>query len=323
MTIEDLEQLKADGMIDDRKYQQLKAKISMQGYQPGQQVAPSNAYEMTNYGKNLQAQAEPMEQNFNPSFGYDAQAEKIAQLEQQIAMVKERIVRNERALTGKSYEDANKKLASLEMDKIGVRLNRQPAQSDPTMLWRWNQGRLDTMKANANVKSNEAAKFANTVDMWVNTRPAPTTEGIMQQISNLNSAIRDGKNAGADVSRLVTKKQELEALVYGGDNTGISNTSSTNYGAGTNKEQLSGLLKTTLTNAKNSSELITFKNQHPELTPEQLSSVDTKIAELQKKEKANSESEKFEKWLKGRGYKNGSKGLSPKILASLKRQYGG
>lgn len=243
---------------------------------------------------------------------------KIAELEQQIAIVKERIVRNERALTGKSYEDANKKLASLEMDKIGVRLNRQPAQSDPTMLWRWNQGRLDTMKANANVKSNEAAKFVNTVDMWVNTRPAPTTEGIMQQISNLNSAIRDGKNAGADVSKLVTKKQELEALIYGGD---IG--SSTNYGAGTDKEQLSGLLKTTLTNAKNSSELITFKNQHPELTPEQLSSVDTKIAELQKKEKANSESEKFEKWLKGRGYKNGSKGLSPKILATLKRQYGG
>lgn len=319
MTIEDLEQLKADGMIDDRKYQQLKSKISMQGYQPGQQVAPSNAYDMTNYGKNLQAQAEPIEQNFNPSFGYDERNAKIAELEQQIAMVKERIVRNERALTGKSYEDVNKKLASLEMDKIGVRLNRQPAQSDPTMLWRWNQGRLDTMKANANVKSNEAAKFANTVDMWVNTRPAPTTEGIMQQISNLNSAIRDGKNAGADVSRLQTKKQELEALIYGGDNTG----SSTNYGAGTNKEQLSGLLKTTLTNAKNSSELITFKNQHPELTPEQLSSVDTKIAELQKKEDAKVKSEKFEQWLKSRGYKNGSKGLSPRILATLKRQYGG
>ena len=319
MTIEDLEQLKADGMIDDRKYQQLKSKISMQGYQPGQQVAPSNAYDMTNYGKNLQAQAEPIEQNFNPSFGYDERNAKIAELEQQIAMVKERIVRNERALTGKSYEDANKKLASLEMDKIGVRLNRQPAQSDPTMLWRWNQGRLDTMKANANVKSNEAAKFANTVDMWVNTRPAPTTEGIMQQISNLNSAIRDGKNAGADVSRLQTKKQELEALVYGGDNT----RSSTNYGAGTDKEQLSSLLKTTLTNAKNSSELITFKNQHPELTPEQLSSVDTKIAELKKNEDAKAKSEKFEKWLKGRGYKNGSKGLSPKILAALKRQYGG
>ena len=311
MTIEDLEQLKADGMIDDRKYQQLKAKISMQGYQPGQQVAPSNAYDMTNYGKNLQSQSEPVEQNFNPSFGYDERNAKIAQLESQIAMVKERIARNERALTGKSYDDVNNKLAALEMRKIN--------SSDPTTLWRWQQQRQDTKDANADTKTKAAEQFANTVDMWVNTRPAPTTEGIAQQISNINSAIRDGKNAGADVSRLVTKKQELEALIYGGDNIG----SSTNYGAGTNKEQLSGLLKTTLTNAKNSSELITFKNQHPELTPEQLSSVDTKIAELQKKEKANSESEKFEKWLKGRGYKNGSKGLSPRILATLKRQYGG
>ena len=236
---------------------------------------------------------------------------KIAQLESQIAMVKERIARNERALTGKSYDDVNNKLAALEMRKIN--------SSDPTTLWRWQQQRQDTKDANADTKTKAAEQFANTVDMWVNTRPAPTTEGIAQQISNINSAIRDGKNAGADVSRLVTKKQELEALIYGGDNIG----SSTNYGAGTDKEQLSGLLKTTLTNAKNSSELIKFKNQHPELTPEQLSSVDTKIVELQKKEKANSESEKFEKWLKGRGYKNGSKGISSKILATLKRQYGG
>lgn len=279
---------------------------------------------MVNFDRGMQIPAQVSQPDLSPEnmevSDYSGERNaKIAELEQQIAMVKERIVRNERALTGKSYEDVNKKLATLEMDKIGVRLNRQPAQSDPTMLWRWNQGRLDTMKANANVKSNEAAKFANTVDMWVNTRPAPTTEGIMQQISNLNSAIRDGKNAGADVSRLQTKKQELEALIYGGDNIG----SSTNYGAGTDKEQLSGLLKTTLTNAKNSSELITFKNQHPELTPEQLSSVDTKIAEFKKNEDAKAKSEKFEKWLKGRGYKNGSKGLSPKILATLKRQYGG
>ena len=271
---------------------------------------------MINFDRGMQIPAQVSQPDLSPEnmtvSDYSGEFDsKIAQLEQQIAQVKERIVRNERALTGKSYEDVNNKLAALEMKKIN--------SQDPTTLWRWNQGRLDTMKANANVKSNEAAKFANTVDMWVNTRPAPTTEGIMQQISNLNSAIRDGKNAGADVSRLQTKKQELEALVYGGDNT----RSSTNYGAGTNKEQLSGLLKTTLTNAKNSSELITFKNQHPELTPEQLSSVDTKIAELKKNEDAKAKSEKFEKWLKGRGFKNGSKGLSPKILATLKRQYGG
>ena len=271
---------------------------------------------MVNFDRGMQIPAQVSQPNLSPEnmtvSDYSGEFNsKIAQLEQQIAQVKERIARNERALTGKSYEDVNNKLAALEMKKIN--------SQDPTTLWRWNQGRLDTMKANDVVKSKASEQFANTVDMWVNTRPAPTTEGIAQQISNLNSAIRDGKNVGADVSKLQIKKEELESLIYGDGNEG----NPTNYGAGTNKEQLAGLLKTTLSNSKNSSELITFKNQHPELTPEQLSSVDTKIAELQKKEKANSESEKFEKWLKGRGYKNGSKGISQKILTTLKRQYRG
>ena len=271
---------------------------------------------MVNFDRGMQIPTQVSQPNLSPEnmsvSDYSGEFEaKIAQLEQQIAQVKERIARNERALTGKSYEDVNNKLAALEMKKIN--------SQDPTTLWRWQQQRQDTKDANANTKANAAAQFANTVDMWVNTRPAPTTEGIAQQISNLNSAIRDGKNVGADVSKLQTKKEELESLIYGNGNEG----NPSNYGAGTDKEQLAGLLKTTLTNAKNSSELITFKNQHPQLTPEQLSSVDTKIAELQKKEKANSESVKFEKWLKGRGYKNGSKGLSQKILTTLKRQYRG
>lgn len=314
MTIEELEQLKADGMIDDRKYQQLKSAISMQGYQPGQQAAPSNAYEMTNYGKNLQAQAEPMEQNFNPSFGYDAQAEKISQLEQQIAQVKERIARNERALSGKSYEDVNNKLAALEMKKIN--------SQDPTMIWRWQQQRQDTNTANANVKSNEAAKFANTVDMWVNTRPAPTTEGIMQQISNINSAIRDGKNAGADVSRLVTKKEELESLVYGNDEQSAN--TDDKYVKGTDTEKLNADVEDTISAAKTSTEIAQYIEKNKKfLKPEQINKLNDKQRELEKKEIAKAKSEKFEQWLKGRGYKNGSKGISPKILATLKRQYGG
>ena len=314
MTIEDLEQLKADGMIDDRKYQQVKAKISMQGYQPGQQVAPANAYDMTNYGKNLQAQAEPMEQNFNPSFGYDERNAKIAQLESQIAMVKERIARNERALTGKSYDDANNQIAALEMKKIN--------SSDPTTLWRWQQQRQDTNAANANTRANAAAQFANTVDMWVNTRPAPTTEGIAQQISNINSAIRDGKNAGADVSRLVTKKEELEALIYGNDPQLPNNNNK--YVRGTDTEKLNADVEDTISAAKTSTEIAQFiKNNRQLLKPEQINKLNAKQRELEKKEKANAESEKFEQWLKNRGYKNGSSttGLTPKMLASLKRQY--
>ena len=314
MTIEDLEQLKADGMIDDRKYQQVKAKISMQGYQPGQQVAPANAYDMTNYGKNLQAQAEPMEQNFNPSFGYDERNAKIAQLESQIAMVKERIARNERALTGKSYDDANNQIAALEMKKIN--------SSDPTTLWRWQQQRQDTNAANANTRANAAAQFANTVDMWVNTRPAPTTEGIAQQISNINSAIRDGKNAGADVSRLVTKKEELEALIYGNDPQLPNNNNK--YVRGTDTEKLNADVEDTISAAKTSTEIAQFiKNNRQLLKPEQINKLNAKQRELEKKEKANAESEKFEQWLKNRGYKYGSSttGLTPKMLASLKRQY--
>ena len=288
MTIEDLEQLKADGMIDDRKYQQLKAKISMQGYQPGQQVVPSNAYNMTNYGKNLQAQAEPMEQNFNPSFGYDERNAKIAQLEQQIAMVKERIARNERALTGKSYEDVNNQIAALEMKKIN--------SSDPTTLWRWQQQRQDTNAANANTRANAAAQFANTVDMWVNTRPAPTTEGIAQQISNINSAIRDGKNVGADVSRLQTKKEELEALIYGND-TQLPNTNN-KYVRGTDTEKLNADVEDTISAAKTSTEIAQFiKNNRQLLKPEQINKLNAKQRELEKKEKAAADEREFIAWV--------------------------
>lgn len=202
MTIEDLEQLKADGMIDDRKYQQLKAKISMQGYQPGQQVAPSNAYDMTNYGKNLQALAEPIEQNFNPSFGYDEREAKIAQLEQQIAMVKERIARNERALSGKSYEDANNKIAALEMRKIN--------SQDPTTIWRWQQQRQDTKAANEQVKSNTANKFVNEEEALLKTSISPDYEEQVQLLSNVRNKIAEGKTLGYDVSSLEEMENKIQ-----------------------------------------------------------------------------------------------------------------
>ena len=218
--------------------------------------------------------------------------EQVAKLESQIAQVEERIARNKRALYGKSYEDVNKQLGQLELDKIGFRFNSQPTNTDPTSFWRWNQARVDTNKANDLINVEAKNKFANTVDMWVNTKAAPTTEGIIQQISNINSAIRDGKNAGADVSRLQTKKEELENLVYGGDNTG----SQANYGVGTESEQKASELETVLATAKTSDELINFRNGY-KWKPEQLTKLDTKIAELQKKEKANAYEKAFQTWV--------------------------
>lgn len=205
MTIEELEQLKADGMIDDRKYQQLKSAISMQGYQPGQQVAPSNAYEMTNYGKNLQAQAEPMEQNFNPSFGYDAQAEKIAQLEQQIALVKERIARNERALTGKSYEDVNNKLAALEMKKIN--------SQDPTMIWRWQQQRQDTMNANAAQDAKTSAAWNKDANYVMSAEYDNSNDASMVMAqNNIRKVIEEGRLLGKTDEELSPLYNKLNSI---------------------------------------------------------------------------------------------------------------
>ena len=213
---------------------------------------------------------------------------KIAQLESQIAMVKERIARNERALTGKSYDDANNQIAALEMRKIN--------SSDPTTLWRWQQQRQDTNAANANTRANAAAQFANTVDMWVNTRPAPTTEGIAQQISNINSAIRDGKNVGADVSRLVTKKEELEALIYGNDPQSAN--TNNKYVKGTETEKLNADVEDTISAAKTSTEIAQFINNNKQLLkPEQINKLNAKQRELEKKEKAAANEREFIAWV--------------------------
>ena len=222
---------------------------------------------------------------------------KIAQLESQIAMVKERIARNERALTGKSYDDANNKIAALEMRKIN--------SSDPTTLWRWQQQRQDTNAANANTKANAAAQFANTVDMWVNTRPAPTTEGIAQQISNINSAIRDGKNVGADVSRLVTKKEELETLIYGNDTTPTD--TNDKYGKGTDTEKLNADVEDTISAAKTSTEIAQYTEKNKKfLKPEQINKLNAKQRELEKKEKAAANEREFIAWVEKKTGKKAS-----------------
>lgn len=303
----------------------------MQGYRPNTALVPASPVEqgiasMNGYTPNAQfsvpnyrhgGYAQPDLEGYGESLeaaSVEAQKElqrqaRIEELKSQIELVQNRI--NENIAKLNNFTGSIDAIASLEAEKLN--------STDPTTIWRWNVQRQDTKEANDIVKANEVAKFANTVDMWENTRPDPTTEGIMQQISGINSSIRDGKNIGADVSRLVEKKKELENLVYGSDSDKDSDSS--NYGKGTKTEQDIGQLKTILATAKTSKELIDFKNSHKGLTPEQMSQLDIKIKELKDKEKAKAEARAFEDWLKQRGYKNGSAGMSPKILATLRRQY--
>ena len=251
---------------------------------------------MVNFDRGMQIPAQVGQPDLSPEnitvSDYSGEFEaKIAQLEQQIAMVKERIARNERALTGKSYDDVNNQIAALEMRKIN--------SSDPTTLWRWQQQRQDTKDANANTKAKAAEQFTNTVNMWKNTRLPEGTAAREQMISNLNAAIRDGRNVGGDVSDLLTLKAEWENKTYGNNKNDSDNNTddSPNYGVGSESEQLAGLLKTTLETAKTSTELEQFRKDHPKLKAEQLTLIDTKIAELKKKEKANADEREFKAWV--------------------------
>ncbi len=130
---------------------------------------------------------------------------KIAQLEQQIALVKERIARNERALSGKSYEDVNNKLAALEMKKIN--------SQDPSMIWRWQQQRQDTKNANDVVKKNTANKFVNEVEALTKTSISPDYAEQVQQLRNVRNKIAEGKTLGYDVSGLEEMEKAIQAKV--------------------------------------------------------------------------------------------------------------
>ena len=91
-----------------------------------------------------------------------------------------------------------------------------------------------------------------------------------------------------------------------------------------NKRALSGKSYEDVNNQIAALEMKKINSQDPSMIWRwQQQRQDTKIAELKKQEAAKAKSEKFEQWLKGRGFKNGSKGISQKILATLKRQYGG
>ena len=139
--------------------------------------------------------------------------EKIAQLEQQIAMVKERIARNERTSNNKSFDDVNNKLADLEMSKIGFRLNKPSVNQDPTSFWRWNMQRQDTQKANDQLKSNSAIKFMNEAKALTDTSISPEYAEQVQQLRNVRAKIAEGKTLGYDVSGLEDLEKALQAEV--------------------------------------------------------------------------------------------------------------
>lgn len=143
--------------------------------------------------------------------------EQVAKLESQIAQVEERIARNKRALTGKSYEDVNNKLAQLEMDKIGFRFNRQPTNNDPTSFWRWNQARQDTKEAYNKQNQNTLNKWANSANAVLKQDINPYNfEDMRYQLKTVREMIANGQTFGATDSQLAplfAREKELDEKV--------------------------------------------------------------------------------------------------------------
>lgn len=165
---------------------------------------------MVNFDRGMQIPAQVGGPDLSPEnitvSDYSGEFEaKISQLEQQIALVKARIARNERALSSKSYEDVNNKLAALEMKKIN--------SQDPTMLWRWQNQRQDTMKANEQVKSNTANKFVNEAEALLKTSISPDYEEQVQLLTNVRNKIAEGKTLGYDVSGLEEMENKIQDKV--------------------------------------------------------------------------------------------------------------
>lgn len=171
-------------------------------------------------------------------------AEQIKAIESQIAEIQARIAQNQAKL--KNFTGSANQIAALEAQKIN--------SQDPTMIWRWQKQREDTARANSSIDSSDAKKFQNTVDMLVDQRPSTSTAGIENQIRNIETAIRDGKNLGADVTALQKKKEELEAELYPDDaQSGKSDTG--DFKTGTSQERFKASVKDYLKDKHSSSEL--------------------------------------------------------------------
>ena len=175
---------------------------------------------MVNFDRGMQIPAQVGGPDLSPKnmtvSDYSGEFEaKIAQLEQQIAQVKERIVRNERALTGKSFEDVNNKLAALEMKKIN--------SSDPTTLWRWQQQRQDTMNANASQDAKTSAAWQKDANYVMSAEYDNSNDASMVQAqNNIRKMIEEGRLIGKSTEELAPLYNKLNQIQNDRNNLSVT-----------------------------------------------------------------------------------------------------
>lgn len=240
----------------------------------------------------------------------------IANIKSQISELEQRIASNtsklKEMLTGNAVADD---IASLEGDKFGFRFNRS-VNNDPTSLFRWAQGRKDTqnqmaqsMAANKANDERAIKNFANTVSMYQDMRLSEDTGSLEQQLNNVNGAIRDGKNLGADVSGLIEVKNKIENKLNG-----------TGEYKGTTKEQTQAAAKDFLNSKPNSTSIKSFLDENGDkLTNEDKINLNMAYRDAVRKEKDKAEEANFQSWVSSQGHN--WKQLNPMTQKALRNAY--
>ena len=161
-------------------------------------------------------------------------------------------------------------IAALESRKINA--------SDPSMIWRWKaqmdqqaaeaeKNRQANLKANSKITQDDIRNFGYKVDMLVG-RPNPETTGDKtRQIIDLENAILEGQKLGADVTRLVEKKKQVEDTLKG--------ESSGDFSGGTTAENLNANVEDFVKSKPSTSQIDEFVKNNSKLTNDQQNLIKT------------------------------------------------
>lgn len=193
------------------------ASEQMKGYKPTNNGRGPAAMDFNNYDNH--PEQEPLsEEEWNaPTEEEIAKAKRIETIKSMIADAEKRIAENTAALRDGNYEDVNKQIGQLEMDKIGFRFNGQPTNTDPTSFWRWNQARQDTKETYAKQNQNSLNKWANSAIALLKQDINPYNfEDMRYQLKSVREMIANGQTIGVSDSQLAplfAREKELDEKV--------------------------------------------------------------------------------------------------------------
>lgn len=218
-------------------------------------------------------------------------AEQIKAIESQIAEIQARIAQNQAKL--KNFTGSANQIAALEAQKIN--------SQDPTMIWRWQKQREDTMRANDKLNANDSVKFKNKAALLMSKDPDTSSVGaISNQIANIETAILEGQNLGMDVSDLLNKRKELVKARDSKDQSDYETGDVLDDKTATKKD-------------------IEERLKDPNLTTDQKRKLNMKWRDLDRIEKNKAFASERDAFIKKKGYN--PKTISKRMLETMTRQF--